>query len=93
ILLNGNNIHADNNNNLAYLNVPSLNRQMVAANKLSGPARYAAYGKLDVNISKNYAPWAAYDNRNEREFVSKRTGGYVFQPANASADLNTFFVK
>jgi hypothetical protein len=44
-------------------------------------------------ISKNYAPWASYDNRNEREFVSKRTGGYLFQPANASADLNTFFLK
>ena len=42
---------------------------------------------------RSYAPWAAYDNRNEREFVSSQTGGYLFQPANASADLNTFFVK
>jgi peptide/nickel transport system substrate-binding protein len=93
ILLNGDNIHATNNNNLAYLNVPALNKKMAEANKLSGDARYKAYGALDLEITKNYAPWAAYDNRNEREFVSKRTGGYLFQPANASGDLNTFFLK
>ena len=93
ILLNGNNIHADNNNNLAYFNNASVNKLLDQANRKVGPARYSAYGNLDVLISKNYAPWASYDNRNEREFVSKRTGGYLFQPANASADLNTFFLK
>ncbi len=93
VLLNGNAIHDSNNNNLAYFNVASINSRLAAANKLSGDARYNAYGKLDVDITKNYAPWAAYDNRNEREFVSSRTGGYLFQPANASADLNTFFLK
>jgi peptide/nickel transport system substrate-binding protein len=93
ILLDGNNIHADNNNNLAYLNVGRVNKLLESANRLTGPARYKRYGNLDITISKNYAPWASYDNRNEREFVSKRTGGYLFQPANASADLNTFFIK
>ena len=93
VLLNGNAIHDSNNNNLAYFNVASINSRLAAANKLSGDARYNTYGKLDVDITKNYAPWAAYDNRNEREFVSSRVGGYLFQPANASADLNTFFLK
>jgi len=93
ILLDGNNIHADNNNNLAYFNNGKVNKLLEAANRLTGPARYKRYGSLDITISKNYAPWASYDNRNEREFVSKRTGGYLFQPANASADLNTFFIK
>src|SRR5919202_4720314 len=93
ILLDGNSIHAENNNNLAYLNVPKVNKLLAAANLKTGSARYKAYGNLDVMITKNYAPWASYDNRNEREFVSKRTGGYLFQPANASADLNTFFLK
>jgi len=93
ILLNGNSIHADNNNNLAYFNNGSVNRLLAAANRKVGPARYKAYGSLDVLITKNYAPWAAYDNRNMREFVAKRVGGYLFQPANASADLNTFFLK
>jgi peptide/nickel transport system substrate-binding protein len=93
VLLNGNNIHAANNNNLAYLNVPKLNTLMAQANTKIGPARYKAYGALDLQITAKYAPWASYDNRNEREFVSAKTGGYLFQPANASADLNTFFVK
>jgi ABC-type oligopeptide transport system substrate-binding subunit len=93
VLLNGENIHDSNNNNLAYFNVPAINKEMAAANKLSGDKRYEAYGNLDVKITNNYAPWAAYDNRNEREFTSARTGGYLFQPANASADLNTFFLK
>jgi oligopeptide transport system substrate-binding protein len=93
VLLNGDNIHDQNNNNLAYFNVPSINKEMAAANKLSGDKRYEAYGNLDVKITNNFAPWAAYDNRNEREFTSSRTGGYLFQPANASADLNTFFLK
>ena len=93
ILLDGTAIHETNNNNLAYLNVPKLNAEMAAANKLSGDNRYKAYGKLDIEVTKDYAPWASYDNRNEREFVSQRTGGYLFQPANASADLNTFFLK
>ena len=70
-----------------------VNRLLKAANRLTGAARYKRYGQLDIVISKNYAPWASYDKRNEREFVSKRTGGYLFQPANASADLNTFFLK
>ncbi len=93
ILLNGDNIHDANNNNLAYLNVPALNKRMAAANKLTGAARYAAYGKLDVDLTKNYAPWAAFDNRNDREFVAARVGGVVFQPAYATLDLATFFLK
>ena len=56
ILLNGENIHESNNNNLSYLNAPALNKQMKAANALVGDARYGAYQKLDLNIQKNYAP-------------------------------------
>jgi ABC-type transport system substrate-binding protein len=93
ILLNGNNIHDTNNTNVAYFNDAGINKQLDAANKLSGDPRYKAYGNLDVLISKNFAPWASYDNRNQRDFVAKRVGGYLFQPANATADLNTFFLK
>jgi len=93
VLLNGNNIHESNNNNLSYFNNASINKEIVAANKLTGDARYKAYGNLDIEITKAYAPWASYDNRNNREFVAKRVGGYLFQPANASADLGTFFIK
>src|SRR5438874_1828483 len=93
ILLNGNNIHADNNNNLAYFNNAKVNKLLEQANRQIGPARYKAYGSLDVMLTKTYAPWASYDNRNLREFVSKRTGGYMFQPAYAAPDLGAFFLK
>lgn len=93
ILLNGENIHESNNNNLSYLNVPALNKQMKAANALTGDKRYAAYQNLDMNIQKNYAPLLTYENRNIREFVSSRTGGYVFSNSHGLANLNTFFLK
>jgi ABC-type transport system substrate-binding protein len=93
ILLNGDNIHEENNNNVAYLNVPALNKQMAAANALQGDPRYDAYAKLDREIMSKYAPWVPYDNRNTREFVAARVGGYLFQAAHGLANLNTFFLK
>ena len=91
--MNGNNIHESNNNNLSYLNVPSLNKQIAQANTLSGDKRYSAYGALDQSIQKNYAPLLTYENRNIREFVASRIGGYVFSNAHGLANLNNFFVK
>jgi ABC-type oligopeptide transport system substrate-binding subunit len=93
VLLNGNNIHDNNNNNLAYFNNTAINAKLASANKQIGAARYKAYGALDLEITKSYAPWASYDNRNLREFISAKIGGYLFQPANASADLDTLFLK
>jgi len=93
VLLSGDFIHENNNNNLAYFSDPGMNAKMNAANKLSGDARYKAYGNIDIEITAKHAPWVSYDNRNSREFIAKRVGGYLFQPANASADLNTFFIK
>ncbi len=93
ILLNGENIHEANNNNLAYLNVPALNKQMAAANALSGDKRYAAYQALDLKAMRDYAPLAVYENRNTREFIASRVGGYLYQAAHGQANLNTFFIK
>jgi ABC-type oligopeptide transport system substrate-binding subunit len=93
ILLNGQNIHEANNNNLAYFSNPAIEKAMSAANALVGDKRYAAYKALDLNITKNQAPWAAYENRNTREFVSARTGGFLFQSAHGGANLNTFYIK
>ena len=66
---------------------------MAAASRKLGAARYRAYGALDGLITGKYAPWLAYDNRNLLEFVSAKTGGYLFQPAHAFADLDTFYTK
>jgi ABC-type oligopeptide transport system substrate-binding subunit len=93
ILLNGDNIHESNNNNLSYLDVPSLDKQMARANSLAGDPRYAAYQKLDFTIQQTQAPLVVYENRNIREFVASRVGGYVFTNTHGLADLNTFFIK
>jgi oligopeptide transport system substrate-binding protein len=93
VLLNGNHIQDENNNNLAYLNDKSLNEQLAQANKLTGDARYNRYGNLDVFITKNIAPWVTTDNRNQRDFVGKTAGGYLFQPANGFADILTMYLN
>ncbi|HEY7694355.1 MAG TPA: ABC transporter substrate-binding protein [Gaiellaceae bacterium] len=93
ILLNGDNIHEANNNNLAYFSNAGVQKAMKVANSLTGDKRAAAYSALDKNITTNFAPWAAYENRNTREFISARIGGYLFQPCHGQADLNTFFIK
>ncbi|HSC91912.1 MAG TPA: ABC transporter substrate-binding protein [Gaiellaceae bacterium] len=80
ILLNGNNIREANNNNTAYFNVPAVNRRLEAAAKLTGAARYRTYAQLDVDISKQYAPWASYSYANNRDFVSAGVGCYSYHP-------------
>jgi ABC-type oligopeptide transport system substrate-binding subunit len=78
ILLNGKNLHDSNNNNVAYFNDPSYNKKMDAAARLSGAKRYSTYGALDVDISKNAAPWAAWRNFNSRILLSKRVGCFTY---------------
>jgi len=95
VLLNGENIHATQNNNLAYFNVPAVNKAMDKAATLTGDARSKAYGDLDVLITTKYAPWAAFLHRNERAFLSSRMDPkcYVFQPIYARVDLGAECLK
>jgi ABC-type transport system substrate-binding protein len=80
VLLNGSNIKADNNNNVAYFNDPKYNARMHHAETLVGAKRYATYRKLDLDISKNAAPWASYANAKNRDFFSSRIGCYMYHP-------------
>jgi peptide/nickel transport system substrate-binding protein len=94
ILFDGKNIQPQNNNNLALLNVPALNARMETAERLSGPARYTAFGRIDIDIMRQQAPWAALYNPTIREFISKRVGCYVFQPAlSGTMDLASVCLK
>ncbi len=78
VLLDGANLHDSNNNNVAYFNDPTFNKQMGAAAALSGSARYAAYGNLDVHMMSTNPPWAARNNANDRILVSKHVGCYTY---------------
>ena len=93
VLLDGGNIQESNNSNYAYFNNASFNKQMNDFAKLSGDARYAAYGKLDVDIMRNAAPWAPFANPNTREFVSARITNYIHHPVYAGAVINALAIK
>jgi ABC-type transport system substrate-binding protein len=93
VLLDGNNIQASNNNNYAYFNDARFNKQMNDFAKLSGSNRYASYGKLDVDLMRNAAPWAPFATPNSREFVSARITNYIHHPVYAGAVINALAIK
>jgi ABC-type transport system substrate-binding protein len=93
VLLDGQNIQDANNSNYAYFNSPKYNKLMTDASKLSGAARYDAYGKLDVDLMRNAAPWAPLSNGNVREFISNRVSNYLFHPVYGGAIMNALAIK
>ncbi len=66
--------------NVGYFNSPKYNALLDAASRLSGSARYRAYGRLDVDLVKNAAPMVAYESESALTFVSKRVGCLVLNP-------------
>jgi YVTN family beta-propeller protein len=54
--------------------------RLEAAAKLAGPRRYLAYGRLDAEIARDAAPWAAYANGISYDFFSARVGCQIYQP-------------
>ena len=53
----------------------------------------AAYGKLDVQIMKEAAPWAPYINSNNRMLVSSRISNLIYNEANTNVALNALVIK
>jgi peptide/nickel transport system substrate-binding protein len=53
---------------------PAYQRKLAAAARLSGPERYLTYGKLDLDLARNAAPLAAFDNLTSNDFFSARIG-------------------
>jgi YVTN family beta-propeller protein len=79
-LVQGRTITAKGNANYAYFNNPLWNRRIAAAARLSGPRRYLAYAKLDADLTREAAPYAAISNHAEQDFFSARIGCVTFQP-------------
>ena len=93
VLLDGTTIQDKNNNNYSYWSNAKYNKLMKAASKLSGQARYSAYGNLDVDIMTNAAPWAPYFNYTSRDFIGPRIGNFIFHPVYGHPIINAFVVK
>jgi ABC-type transport system substrate-binding protein len=52
----------------------SWQRKLAATARLSGPERYLAYGKLDLDLARNAAPLLAFGNVYAHDFFSARIG-------------------
>jgi hypothetical protein len=53
---------------------PGARQLTPAAARLTGPERYLTYGKLDLELARDAAPLAAFDNLTEHDFYSARIG-------------------
>jgi ABC-type transport system substrate-binding protein len=57
VLFDGNFIKAENNVNWSYMNLRKWNRKMEGVARLVGPRRFKAYGRLDLDLMRQVAPW------------------------------------
>lgn len=91
-LLDGDLITEQNNVNESYFNDPVYNRRMHEAAALYGEERARAYGQLDLDITRDAAPWAVMDNRTKRDLVSSRVRG-AFHHALYGIDLAALWLE
>jgi peptide/nickel transport system substrate-binding protein len=79
-LFDGGLIGTPSNTDWSYFDSPRWNRALRQASRLTGQARYRAYGKLDVELTRDAAPAVAYGVDNTLTLVSARTGCIVVNP-------------
>ncbi|MEO6859838.1 MAG: ABC transporter substrate-binding protein, partial [Solirubrobacteraceae bacterium] len=77
--------------NLPPLADPTYQRRLAQATRQTGPNRYLTYGKLDLDLTRNAAPLAAFGNASGQDFFSARIGCQTYH-AN-SVDLAALCVK
>ena len=85
-------IRPKDNLNHSYYTDSRLADKLAAAQRLSGRARYDAYGALSVELARDVAPWVAYAAGTFRDFFSARVGCQSFQPV-YGIDLGALCVR
>lgn len=66
--------------NYSHFQSAEVNRRLDAVSRLTGEEFHRAYGQLDVEIARDFAPAVAYAYANELTLVSRRTGCVVLRP-------------
>ena len=66
--------------NWSHFNSPRVNRRLDEASRLSGPSFYRAYGKLDAELARDFAPAVTFSYLNDLTLVSARTACVVNRP-------------
>jgi YVTN family beta-propeller protein len=59
---------------------PAYRARLRRAARLTGPERYLTYGRLDLDLARNAAPFVAWGTASAHELFSARTGCQVYQP-------------
>jgi ABC-type transport system substrate-binding protein len=80
VLFDGRLIGSPYSSDFSYFDSPRYNALLDAASRLTGSARYRAYGKLDVDLAAHQAPMVAYETESALTFVSNRLGCLVLNP-------------
>jgi ABC-type transport system substrate-binding protein len=86
-LLDGNQLSATGNANIAYFDQPKYNQEIERIESMSGEARSKAWADLDVEMMRDDPPWAPFMVLSNVDFISKSFGCYIFQPAISHLDL------
>ncbi len=66
--------------NFSYFDDPGFDRQARAASRLSGPRRYRAFARLELELERDLVPAAAFATDASRDFFSARMGCQLYQP-------------
>lgn len=74
ILVGGRALNPEFSFNFARFDSPHFNPLLRRAEGLSGRPRFRAYGKIDVEVVRDAAPYATYMSVGNLAFVSKRVG-------------------
>ena len=80
LAFDGSLIRTSSNTNLSYFDNPVYNRKLEATAGLAGTARYRAYGRLDVELTRDAAPAVPYAVFNHTAFVASRIGCVRMSP-------------
>jgi DNA-binding SARP family transcriptional activator/ABC-type oligopeptide transport system substrate-binding subunit/DNA-binding beta-propeller fold protein YncE len=80
ILLHGRNLPSRGGYNLARFDDPAYNRRLDAAAALTGPARTAAYARLDADLTGRAAPLIPFGVVALQDLFAARMGCEIFQP-------------
>ncbi|MGH3084440.1 MAG: ABC transporter substrate-binding protein [Gaiellaceae bacterium] len=80
VLFDGRTIGQPGFYNRSYFDSSKYNRLLEEASRLTGSARYRAYGELDVMLSRDAAPAIPFAVLNNWAFVSARVGCVVMNP-------------
>jgi peptide/nickel transport system substrate-binding protein len=78
LLMGGDNIRPDHNQNISYFDMPQYNKRLQEAALTAGEKRYTTYGILDRDLMKDAAPMAPYIVANARVLVGPKVKGFVY---------------